>query len=70
MNTEVIARIVTKKGEIAAEVFRYETKSGFGYRYNGKWGAGCGGLKDIVNMIRVSMASRRGWVEVIPLPAI
>lgn len=70
MKTEVIAKVLTKNGEIAAEIFRSETKRGFSYRYNGKWGAGCGDLKDIVYMIRLSMKSKRGWVEVIPLPAI
>ena len=31
------------------------------YRWNGKWGAGCGELADIAASIRSSMASRKGW---------
>lgn len=61
MATKTLALVVTKGGDVAAQVFGTEVKGRTIYRWTGKWGAGCGSLADIATAIRASMASRRGW---------
>ena len=61
MATKTLALVVTKGGDVAAQVFGTEVKGRTIYRWTGKWGAGGGSLADIATAIRASMASRRGW---------
>ena len=61
MALHTIAMVVTKGGEIAAQVVSQKINGRTLYRWNGKWGAGCGELADIAASIRSSMASRKGW---------
>lgn len=61
MAMQTIAMVVTKGGEIAAQVMSQQINGRTLYRWNGKWGAGCGALAEIAASIRSSMASRKGW---------
>jgi hypothetical protein len=68
MKTELIAKYLTKSGQIGFEVFRTTFASGkVGYRYSGKFGAGCGDLQQIKNAIAVTLASKRGIQTIIAI---
>ena len=69
MTSKLIARILTKSGEIAAEVFEVTIGGRVHWRWTGKWGAGCGSPASVRESVQVSMRSKRGWVAEIALPA-
>lgn len=66
---KVIGKIESKTGETLAEVLEFEVNGKTLHRWNGKWGAGCGNLADILTNIRRECDSRRGWIETVALPA-
>ena len=57
----VVSLYLTRSGLVAAKVSRDKRADGtFGYRYSGKFGAGCGTLADIFSRLRFDLSGRRG----------
>lgn len=66
--TKTISTYRTKKGLVAFEVKETVVNGRTTYSYEGKHGAGCGQLKDIVSIIKLSMTTRRGISHASGLP--
>lgn len=61
MNITTIAKFLTKTGVVGFEVFKTVHASGkVTYRYDGKFGAGCGDLARIKETVALTLSFKRG----------